>query len=146
MPIFNPPPMSTAPCHLAAKSSGIKERALSSQVTGSSGESNLEVELSPSHSEAAATEASGRSAVVVLSASVGTAARSDTEGGPGSATRSVMHTKGALSATQQDISKKEDGARGGTSHLAAVAVCAIGAVMSSMLQFSFVYGKWIGRA
>ena len=49
-------------------------------------------------------------------------------------------------ASSSGALKENSGGKGGKtgegSHLTAVAVCVAGAVMSSMLQFSFVYGKW----
>lgn len=51
---------------------------------------------------------------------------------------------GTLTSAQpperSDKDAKDKGERGG-SHVVAVAVCVVGAVMSSMLQFSFVYGE-----
>lgn len=42
---------------------------------------------------------------------------------------------------RSDKDVKDMGERGTSHHVAAVAVCVVGAVMSSMLQFSFVFGE-----
>jgi len=41
---------------------------------------------------------------------------------------------------RSDKDVKDKGERG-TSHVVAVAVCVVGAIMASMLQFAFVYGE-----
>lgn len=62
-------------------------------------------------------------------------------------TRSAMHASSQAGPSsglpQETCEGKEKKAPGGGGHLTAVAVCVAGAVMSSMLQFSFVYGKRI---
>lgn len=47
---------------------------------------------------------------------------------------------GAVQEEHSGNMKGEQG-EGGNSNLTGIAVCVVGAVMSSMLQFSFVYGK-----
>lgn len=59
------------------------------------------------------------------------------------ATRSKIHKGGCEEVLPPGPTKEgsAEGTGGKTSHLTAVAVCVAGAVMSSMLQFSFVYGE-----
>lgn len=64
----------------------------------------------------------------------------------GSATRNKIHNGGSADglppvSTLPKSAEETKGAGARTSHLTAIAVCVTGAVMSSMLQFAFVYGE-----
>ncbi|CAM9476818.1 unnamed protein product [Hapterophycus canaliculatus] len=108
----------------SAQSSRIKARAIEgaderSQKTEAGDDKRVVGDLPPNDIEGLAT---ATDPATTLSASTADSAE---EPPPGPPVPNRGETKGA-------------GAR--TSHLAAVAVCVTGAVMSSMLQFSFVYG------
>lgn len=100
---------------------------------------SFDVEASPTSSKKAAGGSAKSDPDTDVSASTGT---SDSKGVT-AATRSKMHKVGSMEGVPPGPAEDSlaKGTEGKTSHLAAVAVCVTGAVMSSMLQFSFVYGE-----
>lgn len=149
-----PPPCSSRTICLAvtvpAQSSRIKARAgeatQSKEVAEASSEKQIETDLASFD-----VEGSPKSSKKVAGGSVKSDPDTDVSASTAeidlngvTATRSKMHKGGPEEGlppgpTEDSLAK---GAAGGkTSHLTAVAVCVAGAVMSSMLQFSFVYGE-----
>eukprot|EP00752_Nemacystus_decipiens_P003114 g2884.t1 len=116
----------------SAQSSRIKARAIEAaqrkQIAKANSNKQVETGLVSLDVEASRTD---------VSASTG----STDANGP-TATRSEMHKDGHEEGLPPGQTKERpaEGTGGKTNHLAAVAVCVTGAVMSSMLQFSFVYG------
>lgn len=134
---------------IPAQSSRIKARATeatqSKQIAEESSKKQVEtdlasfdVEASPDSSKKAAGGGSAKSDPGTDDASASTDAANGV-----TATLSKLHKVGEEEGpppgpTEDSLAKETAGK---TSHLGAVAVCVAGAVMSSMLQFSFVYGK-----
>lgn len=148
---------------MAAKSSQIKTgaiAALQQQHAEANGDKHVKVNLVSANTKAAAASADTSEAGTIFASSVGTimsdgmqangTATAYAASGGGQDTRSAMHTNGAScggeakpsSALPRESHEETEGAKGGSSHVVAVAVCVAGAVMSSMLQFAFVYGEY----
>ncbi|CAM9163497.1 unnamed protein product [Pylaiella littoralis] len=112
----------------------IEVSASAAKLEGESDRSDPDTTVSASTTAGSTGTSSGPEAAVVKAA----------DSKEGKATRSTMHKAGSVGVLPSGQPQKRSGANGGegkkTSHLAAVAVCILGAVMSSMLQFSFVYG------
>lgn len=134
---------------IPAQSSRIKARATEAaqlkQVTEASSAKQVETELVSFDVEASTSSSSKKaadgSAKSDPDTDVSATGVSDPNGA--TATRSKMHKGRSMEGlppgpAEESLAK---GKGGKTSHLAAVAVCVAGAVMSSMLQFSFVYGE-----
>lgn len=112
---------------ISALSSGIKARAIEAAQSKTKAESGGDekadhVEASAAVTAVAAPDAAGTSHAKVVTGTTQLAA-------------------GTTPTPTKEASDKTKGEGKKTSHLTAVAVCVAGAVMSSMLQFSFVYGE-----
>ncbi|CAM9150746.1 unnamed protein product [Scytosiphon promiscuus] len=143
----------------SAQSSRIKARAIEaadrhSQKSEAGGDTRVEGGVPPTDLEGSPAAANPDTSVSTTTTGSAVASGDDTRAAAavemtnvdgGTATRNKIHTGGGAQATTPGPPLAEDrdevkgkGAR--TSHLTAIAVCVTGAVMSSMLQFSFVYG------
>lgn len=114
-------------CVVSALSSGIKARAIEAAQSKTKAESGGD-------EQADRVEASAAAAAVAAPGATGTSHAKAVTG-------TTQPAEGTTPAPTKEASDKTKGAGEKTSHLTAVAVCVAGAVMSSMLQFSFVYGK-----
>ncbi|CAM9359623.1 unnamed protein product [Ectocarpus sp. 13 AM-2016] len=110
----------------SALSSGIKARAIEAAQSKAKAKSGAD-------EQADRVEASTAAAAVAAPGATGTPYGKAVTG-------RTQPGEGTTPAPTKEASDKTKGAGEQTSHLTAVAVCVAGAVMSSMLQFSFVYG------
>lgn len=132
-----------------AQSSRIKARAAEAaqckQIPETSSNKQVKIDLVSSDVEKA-SPSSSKTAGGPAKSDPGTDVSASTAevdvNGVAAATRSRMHKdgheEGSPGPTEEGFA---EGKEGKTSHLAAVSVCVAGAVMSSMLQFAFVYGE-----
>ncbi|CAM9680111.1 unnamed protein product [Laminaria digitata] len=118
----------------SAQSSRIKARAIEASQKGQGGGDNQII--------------LGTSSIATVAADTSPSASKRTAG-RNNGTQSPLHEsptsseveKGLPSRPPMVLSEKQEETKAKSSHFTAIAVCVAGAVMSSMLQFAFVYGE-----
>lgn len=154
-------PIDTRPCPAPwraettpAQSSRMKEAAHGKRIAETNSNSNIEIDLASVDVEEflnSTEEAGGPTTPVPdtrVSASIsGEVALKVLDLDGASGTQSKLQNDSSIErlSSRSPGESSAEGLEGQTNHLAAVAVCVTGAVMSSMLQFSFVYGELISE-